>query len=74
MATDPQSTLGSQLASDRLRHRATRLQMVVAVLRERAQPVDGGRPTGGLLAALEAFEAELRAVRAQLHKTRQDAG
>ena len=69
MAANTPITVGARLESDRLEHRAVRLQAVVAVLRERAaaQRVSGERPAAGLTAALGDFERELRAVRAQLH-------
>jgi len=69
MAANTPITVGARLEGDRLKHRAVRLQAVVAVLRERAaaQRVSGERPAAGLTAALGDFERELRAVRAQLH-------
>ena len=59
-------TLGRKLELDRLEHRARRLQLVIAVLRERASASDSGPAPAGLRHAINDFARELSQVQRRL--------
>ena len=64
----PNDSLGSELERERLEHRARRLSLVVALLRERASSSSyGGTVPPGLQQAIANFSAELSRVRDRLH-------
>jgi hypothetical protein len=67
------STLGGALAVHRLEHRARRLQLVIAVLRERASASShSGAVPSGLQHAIRDFATELSRVQRRLSVERAD--
>lgn len=66
-------TLGGELERHRLEQRARRLELVIAVLRERAgAPALGGSTPSGLQHAIRDFAGELARVRRRLSVARVD--
>jgi hypothetical protein len=68
LATQPADTIGLELEIVRLRHRASRIQLVIARLRERVvERRRAGDPIPSALGhAIHGFEIELQATRDRL--------